>query len=71
MAVRDYLFRGLINLPPVTSEVTMQATATHEKMLLPVLMPMVRKTIPRISKYPDNLRRLIFIVHPFDLWLTF
>jgi len=66
MGVRNYyFFLGFIHLPPAASEMIMQATAAHEKALFFVPMPRVRKAIPRISKYPDSLRRSIFMIYPF------
>jgi hypothetical protein len=62
MDVGNYFLLGFIHLPPATSEIIKQITAAHEKAVILVLMPMVKNTIPRISKYPDSLRRSIFII---------
>jgi hypothetical protein len=60
--LHTYFLLGFIHLPPATSETIKQITAAHENAVIFVLMPMVRNTIPRISKYPDSLRRSIFMV---------
>jgi hypothetical protein len=62
MAVRNYFLLGFIHLPPAISEIVKQTTAAHEKAVLSVLMPRVRNSIPRISKYPESLRRSIFML---------
>lgn len=62
MDVRNYFFLGLIHLPPVTSEIIIQATAAHEKAVLCAPMPIARKIIPRTRKIVDTLRRFIFII---------
>jgi hypothetical protein len=62
----SYFFLGpvlrLIHLPPVTSEIKMNATAAHEKAVLFVLMPIARKAIPRMRKIVDIVRRSSFII---------
>jgi hypothetical protein len=67
----SYFLLGLIHLPPATSEIKMQITAAHEKAVMCVARPMVRNTIPRISKYPDSLRRSIFMIYPFKFEPSF
>jgi len=71
MDVSNYFLLGFIHLPPATSEIIIKATAAHEKAVMCVPTPTVRKAIPRTRKTADTLRRFIFKNYPFKLRLTF
>jgi hypothetical protein len=53
-----YLFlrRGLNHLPPVISEMRMNAMAIHVKILFSAENPMTKKTNPRMRKMLDLVR---------------
>jgi len=57
----DYLFLGLNQRPPSTSEMMMKMMATHVNVVLSVERPMAKKAMPRIKKILDVLRLSNFI----------
>jgi len=58
---RVYFLLGLIQRPPSSSEMTTKTTAAHEKAVLFVEIPMVKKVIPRMRNTVDALRLFGFI----------
>lgn len=51
-----YFLRRRMNRPPMTSEITMKAIAAHEKAVLSVANPIVKKAMPRMRNAPEALR---------------
>lgn len=54
----NYLL-GLIHLPPVTRDNKMKTMATHEKAVLSVARPMVRKARPSTRKTVEEFLRFM------------
>jgi len=63
--INTYLFLGLIQRPPSTSEMRTNAIAIQLKTVLLVEIPMVKKAMPRMRNMPDDLRLFRFID---DFW---
>jgi len=59
--INTYLFLGLIQRPPSTSEMRTNAIAIQLKTVLLVAIPMVKKAMPRMRNMPDDLRLFRFI----------
>ena len=62
LLITSHFFLRLIHLPPAMSEIRMKAMAMPEYVLMSVMMPMVRKTRPRIKNIADILRRSNFML---------
>jgi len=62
----SYSFRGLIQRPPASRDITIHAIAIQENILLSTEKPTVKNAMPRTRKTMDILRLFSFI-DPFFL----